>query len=119
MRHRRGRAVGGVGGVMAECSDCIVHSLQSDVMSLCRRAPGGSAGCRRNAAGTGSAGVWVPRAGGFLVYPRVRGGEGRDASGGGVMKCERYAGRRAVDPGGGGGYSRRKRWLVGVVVYRG
>ena len=53
-----GRRSGSRGVVIAECSDCIVHSLQSAVMSLCRRAqpgrPGRGGGFSRD---TGSGGV--------------------------------------------------------------
>ena len=55
--------------------------------------------------------VGVPRAGGFLVYPRVRGGEEMRA--GGVMKCERYVARRGLGGVRSGG--ERERWLVQTV----
>ena len=51
----------------------------------------------------------VPRAGGFLVYPRVRREEMRA---GGVMKCERYVARRGLGGVRSGG--ERGRGAVGT-----
>lgn len=58
------RGAGGAGGVIAECSDCIVHSLHSAITSTSERAgcgwflglPGGKARKGRRALGWGEDG---------------------------------------------------------------
>ena len=82
-----------LGGVIAECSDCIVHSLQSDVMSLCRRAPGFGGGPRIQGGGFSRVTGWwwvvlgVGSAGGREIRRRAqRGlqGAGQRIQGGGA-----------------------------------
>lgn len=73
-----------LGGVIAECSACIVHSLQSDVMSLCRRAPGFGGGPRIQGGGFSrvTGWWWVPRVRAVRVrVPRVGVRSGGERSG--------------------------------------